>query len=222
MRQNCFAQEASGRHRAIAQGQTAAQQAGLAFSQLLPQIIESHQGMTEGHPRRGVAHDFLDAPLSLTPLATGATILTVARMPMRARSRSIERALYGFAAFRTHARRILDAFSMVTPAVDAADCLQRSSIFRTVSHEAKYKRSRAEPGGVSRRPRFPTTSQRAATTAIRQEPAKATIAQSGMQRLVDHAGFVSDLLINSTATTSEELSLSARWCGAIRLPSEAS
>lgn len=155
MRQNRFAREAFERHRAIAQGQTAAQQAGLAFSQLLPQIIESHQGVTKSHPRRGVAHDFLDAPLSLAPLATGATILAVARMPMRARSRPIKRVLYGFAAFRTHARRILDALDMVAPAVDAADCLQRSSIFRTVSHEAKYRRSRTEPGGVSHRPPFP-------------------------------------------------------------------
>lgn len=106
----------------------------LALPQLLLQIVEGHQGMTEGHSRGGVAHDLSDALLRLAPLAANVAVLAVSLVPARTRNGALERALYSGAALRAHAGFVFGRASMVAAAVNAADSLKSKPVFQCVSH----------------------------------------------------------------------------------------
>lgn len=127
---------------ATAEARSAHRKRALALVQLLLQVAEGHQGVTEGHSRSGIAHDLPDALLRLSSLAANVAVLAVSLMPARTRNGTLERALYSGAALRTHAGFVFGCTNMVAAAINATDGLEGSSVFRYVSHAIQYREGR--------------------------------------------------------------------------------
>ena len=94
---------------------------------LLAQIADGHQGMSEGHPGRRVTHDGADLLAGLPALTVNPAILAVALVPKGAGGGALKSGVDDGAALRTEPCRILFVV-MMGRAVDVPDGLERSPI----------------------------------------------------------------------------------------------